>query len=138
MNAQQLEGQWNEIRGELRRKWGQLTDQDLEIQNGNIDQLVGRIQQKTGEGREAIENYLENLTSQTATAVGQAADTARDYAQQAMGKIRDNYETAAGQARRTYDEAENYVRERPAQSVAAAFAAGVLIGLVVGLSLRSR
>ena len=55
VNAQVLQGQWNQVRGELKKKWGQLTEDDLRFTNGNIDQLVGRIQSKTGEAREAIE-----------------------------------------------------------------------------------
>jgi len=45
VNAQVLQGQWNQVRGELKKKWGQLTDDDLRFNNGNIDQLVGKIQQ---------------------------------------------------------------------------------------------
>ena len=59
VNAQVLQGQWNQVRGELKKKWGQLTEDDLRFNNGNIDQLVGKIQQRTGEAREAIEQFLE-------------------------------------------------------------------------------
>ena len=63
INAQEMQGKWNKIRGQVKQKWGQLTDDDLTFQSGNVDQLVGRIQQKTGEGREAIEKFLGELTS---------------------------------------------------------------------------
>ena len=36
VNAQALQGQWNQIRGELKKKWGQLTEDDLRFNNGNI------------------------------------------------------------------------------------------------------
>ena len=42
INAQELQGQWNQIRGQVKQKWGQLTDDDLQIHGGNIDQLVGK------------------------------------------------------------------------------------------------
>ena len=63
INTQELQGQWNQLRGQVKQKWGQLTDDDLQIQGGNVDQMVGRIQQRTGEGREVIEKYLTELTS---------------------------------------------------------------------------
>ena len=75
INAQELQGQWNRLRGQVKEKWGQLTDDDLQIQGGNIDQLVGRIQQKTGEGREAIEKFLNDLTSRGGSAVAQATES---------------------------------------------------------------
>jgi uncharacterized protein YjbJ (UPF0337 family) len=71
VNAQALQGQWNQIRGELKKKWGQLTDDDLRFTNGNIDQLIGKIQQRTGEAREAIEQFLTEATSQGASAISQ-------------------------------------------------------------------
>ncbi|MBV8233105.1 MAG: CsbD family protein, partial [Planctomycetaceae bacterium] len=74
INAQELQGQWNTLRGRLKERWGQLTDDDLQIQDGNVDQLVGRIQQKTGEAREAIENFLTELTSRGGSALSQATE----------------------------------------------------------------
>ena len=69
INAQELQGQWNTLRGKVKEKWGQLSDDDLQIHGGNIDQLVGRIQQKTGEGRESVERFLNDLTSKGSSAV---------------------------------------------------------------------
>ena len=55
LNQQTLQGNWNEIKGKLQSKWGTLTDDDIAIFNGNVDQLVGTIQRKTGEARASIE-----------------------------------------------------------------------------------
>jgi uncharacterized protein YjbJ (UPF0337 family) len=57
VNTQQLQGTWNRLRGEIKEKWSNLTDDDLQLQGGNIEQVVGKIQQKTGESREAIEDF---------------------------------------------------------------------------------
>ncbi len=73
INAQEIQGQWNKIKGQVKEKWGQLLESDLHIEGGNIDQLIGRIQQKTGEGREVIERYLSDLTGRGAASVSQAA-----------------------------------------------------------------
>jgi uncharacterized protein YjbJ (UPF0337 family) len=145
INAQELQGQWNKLRGQVKEKWGQFTDDDLQIHGGNVDQLVGRIQQKTGEGRDAIERFLNDLTGRGASGVAQAAEAVRGYAQQAGsyaaqagGRLRDQYGEYADVARERYDMAEDVVRHHPAQSVAAAFGVGMIAGLIVGLALRSR
>ena len=138
INAQELQGQWNKLRGQVKERWGQLTDDDLQIQGGNVDQLVGRIQQKTGETRDAIEKYLNDLTSRGASAVAQATEAVSNFAQQAGDRLRDRYGDLADQARDRLDTAQDVVRHNPGQSVATAFGVGLLAGLIVGLALRSR
>jgi uncharacterized protein YjbJ (UPF0337 family) len=145
INAQELQGQWNTLRGRVKERWGQLTDDDLQIQGGNIDQLVGQIQQKTGEGREAIENFLAELTSRGSSALSQATEAVGTYTQQAGDRLREHYGQIADQAhqyadraREGYDQAQDLVRHNPTQSVAAAFGVGLVAGLIVGLALRSR
>jgi len=91
VNAQVLEGQWNQVRGQLKQKWGQLTDDDLKFANGNIDQLVGLIQHRTGEAREGIEQFLDALTGQGAAAVSQAADIVGQYGHIATDRMREGY-----------------------------------------------
>jgi len=149
INAQELQGQWNNLRGQVKKKWGQLTDDDLQIHGGNVDQLVGKIQQKTGEGREAIEKFLSELTSHGSSAVATATEAVGNFAQQTgerlrdqygnvAGQLRDQYGNLANQARDRYDQAQDVVRHNPGQSVAAAFGVGLVVGVVVGLALRSR
>src|SRR4051794_40031202 len=103
INAQELQGQWNNLRGQVKERWGQLTDDDLQIQGGNVDQLVGRIQQRTGEGREAIEKFLTDLTSRGSSAVSQAAEAVGNYAHQAGDRLREHYGQFADQARDRLD-----------------------------------
>jgi uncharacterized protein YjbJ (UPF0337 family) len=145
INVQELQGQWNQVRGRVKQKWGQLTDDDLTLHSGNVDQLVGKIQQKTGEGREAIERFLNDLTSQGSSAVATAAEAVRDYASQAGqyasqagDRLREQYGQWADTARDRYGMATDVVRHNPGQSVAAAFGVGLVAGLVIGLALRSR
>jgi uncharacterized protein YjbJ (UPF0337 family) len=138
INAQELQGQWNTLRGRVKEKWGQLTDDDLMMHGGNVDQLIGKIQQRTGEGREAIERFLTDLTSQGSSAVAQATETVGRFAHQATDRLRDQYGQWADQARDRYEDAQDMVRHNPGQSVAVAFGVGLVAGLVVGLALRSR
>jgi len=138
VNAQVLQGQWNQVRGELKKKWGQLTDDDLKFSGGNLDQLIGRIQQKTGEGREVIEHYLTDLTAQGASMVAQAAESAGQYARYAGDQVREGYNRISDQFGRSYEVSQDMIRDQPVRSVATAFGVGVLLGVVVGLALRSR
>jgi uncharacterized protein YjbJ (UPF0337 family) len=138
INAQELQGQWTKLRGQVKEKWGQLTDDDLQIHGGNVDQLVGKIQQKTGEGREAIEKFLGELTSHGASAISQAAGAVSSFAATAGDRFRDQYGNLSDQARERFDSAQDVVRQNPTQSVAAAFGIGLVAGLIVGLALRSR
>jgi uncharacterized protein YjbJ (UPF0337 family) len=138
VNAQVLQGQWNQVRGELKKKWGQLTDDDLRFSNGNIDQLVGKIQERTGAAREAIEHFLGEATSQGASAVAEAAGQVGQYARFAGDQVREGYNRISDQFGRGYDYSQEMIRENPGRSLATAFGVGILLGVVVGMALRSR
>jgi uncharacterized protein YjbJ (UPF0337 family) len=58
MNKLQLKGNWNIAKGKLKQRWGDLTDDDLDYIEGKEDELIGRIQKRTGETREAVEKAL--------------------------------------------------------------------------------
>jgi uncharacterized protein YjbJ (UPF0337 family) len=138
VNAQVLQGQWNQVRGELKKKWGQLTDDDLRFAGGNIDQLIGKIQQRTGEGREAIEQFLGEVTSKGASAVAEAAGQVGQYARYAGDQMREGYNRISDQFGRGYEYSQDMIRENPGRSIATAFGVGILLGVVVGMALRSR
>jgi len=138
VNAQVLQGQWNQVRGELKKKWGQLTEDDLRFTNGNIDQLVGRIQSKTGEAREAIEKFLSDATSQGSSMVAQATEQVGQYARYATDQAREGYNRISDQFGRGYEYSQEMIRDNPGRSIATAFGVGVLLGVVVGMALRSR
>ena len=60
MNTLELKGNWNIAKGKLKQKWATLTDNDLRYVEGQEDELIGRIQKRTGETREAIEDALKD------------------------------------------------------------------------------
>ena len=133
-SEQILEGNWNEIKGKLRQKWAQLTDDDLLQFGGDADEIIGIIQRKTGEAREAIELYLQEVSGSAAAATG----TVGDYARQASETVQQTAKQAADQVRAGYDAAERFVRERPGEALAVSFGVGVITGVVIALFLRSR
>lgn len=60
MNTLEIKGDWNIAKGKLRQKWAKLTDDDLQYVRGKEDELIGRIQKRTGETREAVEKTLRD------------------------------------------------------------------------------
>ena len=134
VNQQVLSGKWNEIKGELKKKWGKLTDEDLRSFSGNIDQLVGKIQQRTGESRDTIEQYLGQFAQEGSEFLSGLRDRLEETAEQTMETAREGYDNL----RRGYSEAEKVVQHRPGQAVAVAFGVGLLSGIGIALLLRER
>lgn len=138
INQQTLQGNWNEIQGKLRSKWGSLTDDDVKEFNGNVEQLMGKIQKKTGAARESIEQFFDQFSTNGASTVSRAGDTVLAYAQQATDAVQETSKQAAASVRGGYAEVEDMVRQRPAESLAVCFGTGVITGVVISLLLRSR
>ncbi len=61
MNTLEIKGDWNITKGKLKQKWATLTDNDLRYTEGRNDELLGRIQQRTGETREAVEKAIKEI-----------------------------------------------------------------------------
>ena len=61
MTELKLKGSWNEIKGKLKQKYAQLTDDDLLFEEGKEDELLGRLQSRTGEAKEQIRDYINQL-----------------------------------------------------------------------------
>ena len=59
--SDQLKGNWNQIKGKLKQKYGQLTDNDLTYREGKEDEMLGRIQEKTGETKESLKYFIDNI-----------------------------------------------------------------------------
>lgn len=63
MTTLKIKGDWNITKGKLKQQWANLTDDDLQFLEGKQDELVGRIQKRTGESREAIEKAIKGSSS---------------------------------------------------------------------------
>ncbi len=126
LNQQTLKGNWNEIKRKIRSRWGQVSDDDLTQVHGEVEQLVGTIQRKTGEGRDAIERYLGELSGSAASTLEQTADSVRQYSGRAVETVQNTARQAADQVRSGYAEAERFVRDRPGESLALCFGMGLV------------
>ena len=59
MNTQLLKGNWNKLKGTLKQKYAQLTDDDLKYVEGMENELVGRIQKKLGLTKDALDVIIK-------------------------------------------------------------------------------
>jgi len=57
----QMKGSWNEIKGKLKQKYGQLTDQDLTFAEGKEDELLGRLQKRLGRTKDQLRAEIEEM-----------------------------------------------------------------------------
>ena len=60
MNSTTLKGDWNMAKGKLKQKWANLTDDDLTFVEGKADELIGRVQKRTGETNEAVRKAIDD------------------------------------------------------------------------------
>jgi uncharacterized protein YjbJ (UPF0337 family) len=56
-----LKGNWNELKGKVKQQYANLTDNDLLYEEGKEDELLGRIQQKTGKTKEEVKKWIDKL-----------------------------------------------------------------------------
>ncbi len=64
MDGLYLKGNWNVIKGKLKQKYSQLTDNDLSYVEGKEDEMIGRLQQKLGKTRAEFVSEIEDLKKQ--------------------------------------------------------------------------
>jgi uncharacterized protein YjbJ (UPF0337 family) len=56
-----LKGTWNELKGKIKQQYADLTDDDLLHEEGKEDELLGRLQQKTGKTKEQVKEWIDKL-----------------------------------------------------------------------------
>jgi len=61
MNKLQFKGGWNEVKGKLKQKYGQLSDNDLTFAEGKDEELLGRLQTRLGKSKEELRKEIERL-----------------------------------------------------------------------------
>lgn len=82
MNNDRFEGLWNQIKGTIKEKWGQLTDDDLTAVEGKRDRLVGKVQSRYGHAKDKVEGELDELMAK----YGDAKDDAKSQ----IGELKDD------------------------------------------------
>jgi uncharacterized protein YjbJ (UPF0337 family) len=60
MNWDVVEGKWKQLKGDVKRQWGKLTDDDLDVIEGNRDKLIGKIQESYGIGKDDADRQVND------------------------------------------------------------------------------
>jgi len=136
------EGSWNRIKGKLREKYGQLTDNDLEFMKGKEEELFGRLQTKLGLSREQLVSVINNLKEATDAGAAtlnetveqlkkKATDFTSDVKSAAIDKARELGEQTESMVRSIHQNARDYVRREPRKAICKALVAGFVVGLML-------
>lgn len=72
MNKDQLQGKWHQVKGDVKTEWGKLTNDDLEQIDGNLEKLVGLVQERYGYARERAEKEVTAFRKRQAQAAAAA------------------------------------------------------------------
>ncbi len=65
MNEDIFKGKWKQLTGKIQTKWGKLTNDDLDVAEGNADYLIGKVQERYGIRREEAEEQVRNFDDDT-------------------------------------------------------------------------
>ena len=144
-----FDSSWNQIKGKLRQKYGQLTDDDLEFTEGKGEELLGRLQSKLNVGANELSLLLRNLKADVEQSVNDgptSIDGLKARATEMAGDIKEAvsakaagfkteasamYEDGRLKAQSAYGEVEDYVRREPINALATALVAGFIVGLLL-------
>ncbi len=137
VTKEQVSGNWNSIVRSVKEKFSQISGDELNRVQGNVNELVALVQRKSGQSKEWVEAFLNDAGQATENIAHRISEGASQYASQAQEALSENYEHLAEGAQRGYDYTMKTVSRRPMESVAIALGAGVLAGLMIGLSMSS-
>ncbi len=136
VTREEILGNWNQVKGRLQEHWAQLSDDDLSRFRGQADQLIGLIQQKTGETRSSIERFLSDVVSDGNSLGRRVGDATSHYAADASDYLRDGYDRAGEFGEDFAKRVSHSVRTRPTESLLIAFGVGIVAGAVFFMGRR--
>lgn len=61
MEKEEFKGKWNQFKGDVQKKWGKLTDDDLDVIEGDREKLIGKLQERHNISREEAEREANDL-----------------------------------------------------------------------------
>jgi uncharacterized protein YjbJ (UPF0337 family) len=138
MSAPILEGNWDEIKGKLKQKWGKLTNDDIKVIEGSYGELQGKLQKaygyKKAEVEHEIESFLEelNLSNEAMNlkeAILRNARLLKDKAEQFYHDSSDELHELKDKTVGIQKEIVSYVKKNPGTSLGIAAFAGLIAGI---------
>ncbi len=142
MNTFTFDGSWNKIKGNLKQKYSQLTDDDLAFAEGKGDELLGRLQAKLGLSRDAVTDILNefkgtggHFTDTVRTKVSEATARVGEVVDDVKAKVSETaehvYDSARRRASSLRENAGGYVSEQPVKALLIALGVGFFAGVLI-------
>ncbi len=138
VSRDKMMGNWNGIVGSIKQRFGEFTKDELTRVEGNFEQLVGLVQRKSGKSREEIGSFISECCDTAGKTYNQVANRAAHYVDAAGDSLRENYDRVASEAKKGLDYTAQSVGRRPMESLALAVGAGIVAGIMLGISMSSR
>lgn len=117
-----LYSNWKQLKGKVKKQWGELTDNDIQAINGNTDELIGRLISAYGYTKEyaqqAIEQFLSNNN------LSEQLSSIREKISEQSEEVKENIEKYS-------NEISEFIKKSPLQSIMIAGAIGILSGLLL-------
>lgn len=110
MNSDTVQGQWNQIRGNIKTTFGKLTDDDLLQADGNADKLQGALQERYGYTKEKAQREWESFTHRYASLTDEAKQSIDTVVDGAKQKIGDMLSSGAQTVKHAADQVEKAVK----------------------------
>ena len=125
-----VDDRWDEIRSALKSQWSVLTDDDLNMIDGDSRKLVALVHQKTNLPVHEIEEGIDAIAAKSNGLLSRLLRTTSEFTESAARQVGSAARQVSEPVTRVASQAMRMVDERPLPSVGTVFAAGLLLGLL--------
>jgi uncharacterized protein YjbJ (UPF0337 family) len=134
MDWARVEGNWKQMRGRVKERWGKLTDDDLTVIAGRRDQLEGMIQERYGYAKERARREIEDWYHSMESNLSEQIESLRSGIQTLSSTVeriaKEQIPRARSRATDIFNDAEDAVKRNPVPALAIALGLGFLIGVL--------
>ena len=138
ISQEKIARNWHSVVGKVKEKFNQISNEDLSSIQGNFDQLIGLIERKAGQSREQAEAFLSSVYSSAEGTIHNLSEKGQQAYSQATEMLDDGMKKVSQKAGEGYEYARETVARRPAESLFVMAGLGVLAGIAIGISWRSK